>query len=128
MRTYKKRTKSTKSKTYKDYLEMRKELLAKGYQLEEVMSEVQFEKAYELLKSAKEKGEIKSSPWAALKRKERYVKYLSQAKILAKGASKLYDRNVTIQEIYKMTPAEIHEIGEYVNDTKKDGIYGGSYE
>ena len=53
MRTYKKRTKSTKSKTYKEYLEMRKELAGKGYELKEVLSERQFKEAYDMLKEAK---------------------------------------------------------------------------
>ena len=52
MRTYKKRTKSTKSKTYKEYLEMRKELAGKGYELKEVLSERQFKEAYDMLKEA----------------------------------------------------------------------------
>lgn len=128
MRTYKKRTKSTKSKTYRDYLNMRKELIAKGYELEEVMSKVQFKEYYIQLKEAKKRGEIKSQPWAELKRRERYLKHISQGRILAEAASLMYDRNVTIQEVYKMSPAQIAEIGEYLNKEKSKGLFGGTYE
>ena len=80
MRTYKKRTKSTKSKTYKEYLEMRKELAGKGYELKEVLSERQFKE------------------------------------------------NLKLAEIYSMTPAQIHLLGDFINRTKDTGLYGGSYE
>ena len=42
MRSYKRREKTTAQKTYKDYLEVRKEYLNKGYILKDKMSETEF--------------------------------------------------------------------------------------
>ena len=112
MRTYKKRTKSTKSKTYKEYLEMRKELAGKGYELKE----------------AKKRGDIKSSPWAELKRRERYITSVKQARVFLKAAEERYGEKFTLAEIYSMTPAQIHLLGDFINRTKDTGLYGGSYE
>lgn len=128
MRTYKKRTKSTKSKTYKEYLEMRKELASKGYELKDVLSERQFKEAYDMLKEAKKRGDIKSSPWAELKRRERYITSVKQARVFVKAAEERYGEKFTLAEIYSMTPAQIHLLGDFINRTKDTGLYGGSYE
>lgn len=128
MRTYKKRTKSTKSKTYKEYLEMRKELASKGYELKDVLSERQFKEAYDMLKEAKKRGDIKSSPWAELKRRERYITSVKQARVFVKAAEERYGEKFTLAEIYSMTPAQIHLLGDFINRTKDLGLYGGSYE
>lgn len=128
MRTYKKRTKSTKSKTYKEYLEMRKELASKGYELKDVLSERQFKEAYDMLKEAKKRGDIKSSPWAELKRRERYITSVKQARVFVKAAEERYGEKYTLAEIYSMTPAQIHLLGDFINRTKDLGLYGGSYE
>lgn len=128
MRTYKKRTKSTKSKTYKEYLEMRKELASKGYELKDVLSERQFKEAYDMLKEAKKRGDIKSSPWAELKRRERYITSVKQARVFVKAAEERYGEKFTLAEIYSMTPAQIHLLGDFINKTKDLGLYGGSYE
>lgn len=128
MRTYKKRTKSTKSKTYKEYLEMRKELAGKGYELKEVLSERQFKEAYDMLKEAKKRGDIKSSPWAELKRRERYITSVKQARVFVKAAEERYGEKFTLAQIYSMTPAQITLLGDFINRTKDTGLYGGSYE
>ena len=60
MRTYKKRTSSTKTKTYQDYLDMRADLLRKGYELKSTMTETQFNQYYKTLSDAKRNGEIKT--------------------------------------------------------------------
>ena len=128
MRTYKKRTKSTKSKTYKEYLEMRNELAGKGYELKAVLSERQFKEAYDMLKEAKKRGDIKLSPWAELKRRERYITSVKQARVFLKAAEERYGEKFTLAEIYSMTPAQIHLLGDFINRTKDTGLYGGSYE
>lgn len=62
MRTYKKRTKSTKAKTYQDYLDARAELLKKGINLKDKMSEASFNEVYKRIRRAKREGEIKIAP------------------------------------------------------------------
>ena len=52
MRTYKKRTKSTKAKTYQDYLDARAELLKKGINLKDKMSEASFNEVYKRIRRA----------------------------------------------------------------------------
>lgn len=127
MRSYKKRTKSTKAKTYEDYLEFRNEAAKKGYMLKDVMSKQQFENYYKRLREAKRRGEIKSQPWAELKRRERFVHW-NNVQNLAKAATDKYKRKVTAQDIYHMDREEIKQIGEYLNATKHTGLYGGDYE
>ena len=128
MRKYSKRTKSTARKDYNDYIQMRVELENKGYELKSAMSKVQFENYYNSLREAKKNGEIKSQPWAELKKRERFVHSNRQVKVLANAASRLYDRKVTQQDIYKMSPSQITDIGAFINLTKQTGIYGGDYE
>ena len=127
MRSYKKRTKSTKAKTYEDYLAFREESSKKGYMLKDVMSKQQFENYYKRLREAKRRGEIKSQPWAELKRRERFVHW-NNVQNLAKAATYKYKRKVTAQDIYHMDREEIKQIGEYLNATKHTGLYGGDYE
>ena len=100
MRKYSKRTKSTSRKDYKDYIQMRAELESKGYELKAAMSKEQFENFYSN----------------------------RQVKVLANAASKMYNRKVTQQDIYKMSPQQITDIGAFINLTKQTGIYGGDYE
>lgn len=128
MRKYSKRTKSTARKDYKDYIQMRAELESKGYELKAAMSKEQFENFYSSLREAKKNGEIKSQPWAELKKRERFIHSNRQVKVLAKAASKLYNKKVTQQDIYKMSPQQITDIGAFINLTKQTGIYGGDYE
>ena len=128
MRTYKKRSKSTKSKTYEEYLEMRKELASKGYELQDQLSERHFKEAYDLLKEAKKRGEIKASPWAELKRRERYVTSVKQARVFVKAAKAKYGGRFTLTDIYSMSRAQLHMLGQYINATKSRGLYGGNYE
>lgn len=128
MRAYKKRTKSTKSKTYKEYLEMRKELASKGYELQAQLSEGQYKEAYVMLKEAKKRGEIKASPWAELKRRERYVTSVKQARVFVKAAKEMYGGKFTLADAYSMSPAQVQVLGNYINATKSSGLYGGNYE
>lgn len=128
MRKYSKRTKSTARKDYRDYIQMRVELESKGYELKSAMSKDQFENYYNSLREAKKNGEIKSQPWAELKKRERFIHSNRQVKVLANAASRLYDRKVTQQDIYKMSPSQITDIGTFINLTKRTGIYGGDYE
>lgn len=128
MRKYSKRTKSTARKDYKDYIQMRAELESKGYELKAAMSKEQFENFYSSLREAKKNGEIKSQPWAELKKRERFIHSNRQVKVLANAASKMYNRKVTQQDIYKMSPQQITDIGAFINLTKQTGIYGGDYE
>ena len=127
MRSYKKRTKSTKAKTYEDYLEFRAEASKKGYMLKDALSNQQFENYYQRLREAKRRGEIKSQPWAELKRRERFVHW-NNVQNLAKAATEKYKRKVTVQDIYRMDREEIKEIGKFLNETKTTGLYGGDYE
>lgn len=128
MRKYTKRTKSTSSKTYTEYLADRNKLEAKGYQLNTVMSKDQFENLYSTLKEARKAGELKSQPYQELLRRERYLASNKQVKVLAKAASILYGKKWTQQMIYRADPLIIAEIGAYINKTKSSGIYGGDYE
>lgn len=128
MRKYTKRTKSTASKTYTEYLADRNKLEAKGYQLNTVMSKDQFENLYNTLKEARKAGELKSQPYQELLRRERYLASNKQVKVLAKAASILYGKKWTQQMIYRADPLIIAEIGAYINKTKSSGIYGGDYE
>ena len=128
MRKYIKRTKSTASKTYTEYLADRNKLEAKGYQLNTVMSKDQFENLYSTLKEARKAGELKSQPYQELLRRERYLASNKQVKVLAKAASILYGKKWTQQMIYRADPLIIAEIGAYINKTKSSGIYGGDYE
>lgn len=127
MRSYKKRTKSTRAKTYADYLAFREEAAKKGYMLKDVMSKQQFENYYSRLREAKRRGEIKSQPWAELKRRERFVHW-NNVQNLAKAATNMLGTKVTTQDIYHMDRDEVKKIGEYLNATKYTGLYGGDYE
>lgn len=128
MRKYTKRTKSTASKSYTEYLADRNKLEAKGYQLNTVMSKDQFENLYSTLREAKKAKEIKSQPYQELLKRERYLASNKQVKVMAKAANILYGKKWTQQMIYKADPMVIAEIGEYINKTKHTGIYGGDYE
>lgn len=128
MRKYTKRTKSTVSKSYTEYLADRNRLETKGYQLNTVMSKDQFENLYSTLKEARKAGELKSQPYQELLRRERYLASNKQVKVLAKAANILYGKKWTQQMIYKADPIIIAEIGDYINKTKSSGIYGGDYE
>ena len=81
-----------------------------------------------MLKEAKKRGDIKSSPWAELKRRERYITSVKQARVFVKAAEERYGEKFTLAEIYSMTPAQIHLLGDFINRTKDTGLYGGSYE
>lgn len=88
MRKYAKRTKSTSAKTYRDYLMERSKLEDKGITLKKVMTERSFNEAYESLRDAKKRGEIKSQPFQELMRKSRYLT-TKQAKVLAQANDEL---------------------------------------
>ena len=155
MRTYKKRTKSTKTKTYQDYLDMRADLLRQGYELKSIMTETQFNQYYKTLSDAKRNGEIKTGAWQTLKSKEKYITW-KQARTFAiaktemmrqlgreelekrkdKLTEKEYKRELNIinkikysqKDAQKLTPDDIRELGKYINSTKESGLYGGDYE
>lgn len=131
-RTYKKRTKSTKSKTYEEYLEMRRDLERKGYVLKEQMSKTNFENYYERIKDAKRAGEIKSQPWQYLKSKETYLSS-DQAKALATASKDMKNQGLTkysytASQIRKMATSEtVYHIGIFLNENKTS-IFSGDYE
>lgn len=126
-RNYKKRTKSTSAKTYKDYLTERKKLIDKGYYLHDAMSETSFNEFYNIVREARRTGEIKSSSWQYLISKERYISY-KQAKVFAQAASEMEGKKVTRQQALKFDRDKINELGKYIAATKETGLYGGDYE
>lgn len=139
MSKYSKRTKSTKSKSYSDYIAMRAELEYKGYELKPIMDKDSFDEYYKRLQDANKSGEIKSGAWQELKSKERLVNR-NQARKLAMAASdyetekaraldpKAKKVKITQQDIYKVDYDKIEEYGDYLNKHKKSGLYGGKYE
>ena len=127
MRKYKKRTTSSKLKTYKDYLSERKKLRDRGIVLKDQMNKESFEQLYYRVRQARRTGEIKSQPWQYLISNERYVAR-NQARNLAKAATNLYGEKFTQQMIYRLNKAQIREIGDYLNINKQSGLYGGKYE
>lgn len=127
MRTYKKRTKVTSRKTYKDYLMERKKLIDKGYYLHDAMSEESFNEYYAIVREARKKGEIKSSAWQYLMSRERYISY-KQAKVFAQAASEMTGKKVSRQQVLRFNKDKINELGAYINLTKETGLYGGQYE
>lgn len=127
-RQYAKRTKSTKSKTYQDYLDMRQELVDKGYSIKDQMSEVSFNNYYDRLKRARKTGELASSPWQELKRRTKYVWSSKQAKYLADAATIKEGRKVTQKEIKQYAQSQIGSLIEFIESNKESGLFGGDYE
>lgn len=137
MRTYKKRTKSTKIKTYQDYLDARAELLKKGINLQAKMSETSFNEVYKRIRRAKREGEIKIAPWQYLMRKERYIVSRAQAKALLEAAKAMEKEqaeiegrkaiNIRLKDIYTFSNSQIAVIGTYLTQNKQT-IFGGRYE
>lgn len=126
-RKYAKRTKSTQSKTYNDYLMERAKLEDQGYILHDAMTKREFESYYERLKAAKREGEIKSSPWQELKRRERYITR-KQAKIFQQAEYEKTGNKITLKQAQMLDKDRIKELGKFINDTKSSGLYGGDYE
>ena len=87
--------------------EMRAELESKGYELKSAMSKEQFENHYDSLRAAKASGEIKSQPWAELKKRER-IKLEIKVKTTLGKPSRSYasptnnsaSKNKTKKEVY----------------------------
>lgn len=148
-RKYKKRTASTKRKTYVDYILARAELEAKGYQLRKELSPESFEAKYERLARAKKAGEIKSQPWDVLMRRERLLISNAQAKnvrlahiellkeqLPADKKSEKYkqimqeikDFRRTVNNVYKLSQGDIDAAFEYIEANKEEGLFGGDYE
>lgn len=148
-RQYKKRTASTKRKTYEDYILARAELEAKGYKLRKVLSPEAFEAKYERLARAKKAGEIKSQPWDVLIRRERLLISNAQAKnvrlahiellkeqLPADKNSEKYkqimqeikDFRGTVNNVYKLSQSAIDAAFVYIEANKQDGLFGGDYE
>lgn len=128
-RKYSKRTKSTKAKTYRDYLAERAKLEAKGITLKEAMTERGFNEYYESLRRAKRDGEIKSQPFQELMRKERYLT-TKQAKVMAKAYEDMTGEKTSFLKAKKFDVETVWEIGAYLNalTDKQRAIYGGVYE
>lgn len=125
-RKYKKRTKSTKPKSYADYLRERAVLEDKGYFLKDVMSKSSFEEGYERIKGAKRAGEIKSQPWQHLMAREKYVN-TKQAKALEVARRAMGGKLLRFYDLQKMGKDEIKAIGLYLNKHKEE-LFGGNYE
>lgn len=126
-RKYSKRTKSTQSKSYKDYLFERAKLEEKGYYLHPVMSKEEFENEYERFKQAKKAGEIKSQPFQELMRREKYITR-KQAKIFQQAEYEMSHKKVTLKQVQQFDSDKISVLGTYINRTKVTGLYGGDYE
>lgn len=127
-RTYKRRTASTKKKTYQDYLSARAELEGKGYRLKDAMSKDSFEAYYDRLTSAKKSGEIKSGAWQTLLEKEKYLS-AKQAEALSVASADAYGRKISAREIRGYSLQQIRELGDYLNLHKtEETLYGGKYE
>ena len=148
-RQYKKRTASTKRKTYVDYILARAELEAKGYQLRKVLSPEAFEAKYERLARAKKAGEIKSQPWDVLIRRERLLISNAQAKnvrlahiellkeqLPADNKSSEYKKIIqeikdfksNVGNVYKLSQSAIDAAFVYIEANKQEGLFGGDYE
>ena len=125
---YKKRTKSTKRKSYKDYLDYRAEQIAKGYTLKDLMSEAAFNEYYDILQEAKRSGEIKSGAWQTLKRMERYEASEKRIRVLQKAIENRSGVALSRSKILKLPKSELESLYAYINMTKHTGIYGGDYE
>lgn len=148
-RQYKKRTASTKRKTYVDYILARAELAAKGYQLRKELSPESFKEKYERLAGAKKAGEIKSQPWDVLMRRERLLISNAQAKnvrlahieilkasLPADKKSLKYkeimqeikDFRRNVGNVYKLSQGDIDAAFDYIEANKEEGLFGGDYE
>ena len=131
-RQYKQRTKSTKSKTYQDYLKMRRELMSKGIVLKDQMSEKSFYNYYDRLKEAKKAGDIKSQPWQELKSREIYLS-TKQARALSIASKEMKRLGIsgfsyTPSQIRSMATSQtVYEIGMFLN-MNKDTLFSGDYE
>ena len=131
-RTYSKRTKSTKAKTYEDYLKMRRELEGQGKVLKDQMSKKSFEHYYERLREAKRTGEIKSQPWQELKSREIYLSS-KQAKALSVASKEMQRLGISANayspaQIRTMATGQtVYEIGMFLN-MNKDTLFSGDYE
>ena len=128
-RKYTKRTKSTRAKSYSDYLKARQDLEKKGIQLKDKMSKASFEHFYERLRAARRAGEIKSQPWQELLRKERYIT-TKQAKVMAKAFADMTGEKTSYLKVQKFNAAQITAIGNYLNNLtiEERALYGGNYE
>lgn len=127
-RKYAKRTASTKTKTYKDYLEMRRKLIAKGYELKNEMSKESFKAFYSRLQEAKKAGEIKSGAWQTLVEKEKYLS-AKQAEALSMASKDAYGRKISAREIRGYSRQQVNELGQYLSEHKtEESLYGGDYE
>lgn len=152
MRSYKKREKTTAQKTYKDYLEVRKEYLRKGYNLKDKMTKKEFDSYYGVLRESAREGELKHSPWQELKAREKLTSSkqatklaLAATQIKKEEALKKLDALGLSGEAYEKKYAKIQKIkvsrvsifkadketialyGAYLNRTKETGLYGGNY-
>lgn len=126
-RKYSKRTKSTKRKTYNDYLKARAELEAKGYALEDVLSKSDFEFYYNRYAIEKKTGKIKSSPFQELMRREKLLS-TKQAKNFAIAYEEKFGEKITLKKAKSLKIDLIRELGAYITATKATGLYGGDYE
>lgn len=131
-RRYKKRTKSTKIKTYKDYLDMRSQYESKGYVLKPQMGETQFNQYYTRIRLAKKYGEIKSQPWQYIKSRETYLSS-GQAKALSAASREMREKGL-IGKIYspstikkQATSQTVFYIGQYLTENK-EVLFSGDYE
>lgn len=131
-RRYKTRTKSTKSKTYQDYLEMRRERELKGYVLKSEMTKSQFENFYTRLKLAKKNGEIKSQPWQELKVRETYLSP-KQATALSKASKEmkvqgLINKSYSANALRKQATSQtVFYIAQFLS-ANKGSLFTGNYE
>ena len=131
MRKYTKRTKSTKRKTYDDYLAYREQQEAKGYQLQDLMKKDQFEEYYNYLIEAKKAGEIKSGAWQELKRQERYEHSrarLENLKIASRELGLNNGKGYSRKQILQLSPDNLNNLYLYIAANKASGLFGGHYE
>lgn len=128
-RSYKKRTASTKAKSYEEYLEARKVLEDKGIRLKDVLTRRAYEEVYKTLSIAKREKEISSQPFQELMRRQRYLTP-KQARVMAKAYSDMTGSKFTYKDAVGFDPKTVGEIGRYMNSLSDDkrSLYGGNYE
>lgn len=148
-RKYKKRTASTKRKTYEDYILARAEMEAKGYRLRPIKSPEAFEAIYERIARAKRAGEVKSQPWKVLMRRERLIISNAQGRNVRLAHIELLkeqlpqDKNSneyrqimqkinsfkrSVSNVYTLSQEEIDKAFAYITANKYGGLFGGDYE
>ena len=76
--------------------------------------------------NAKRAGEIKSQPWAELKRREAYMFGDKRLKIFRAYAQEMTGEYVSIGDVKRYSKAQIAALGQFIS--ANNGLFGGKYE